>query len=330
MHRFNQQRERPMAIINGTDLRDFLVGDNIPTGNFFDAGDGNDIMLGGTGNDWFLGGKGADLMWGNSGNDFVDYHASDTGVFVNLAEHKGLGGYADGDSIWGIENVMGSNFSDVLIGDDGDNTLYGNGGDDWIHGGGGQDQLNGGDGNDTMFSDGGWASFDGGAGNDTADFSGRALGVNVNLANGTVGYMTAWNIGGHTYDLLNVENVNGTDHQDAIVGDAGDNILRGNGGDDFLTGGDGADTFAYDPAFHHGRVWGQNYTGPSFGHDTIMDFTPGQDHIKLDYRDFADFAAVQSHMTQVGNDTVITYDDHNSITLHNVSMASLHASDFQF
>lgn len=105
--------------------------------------------------------------------------------------------------------------------------------------------------------------------------------------------------------MLHVENVNGTDQQDAITGDANANILRGNGGNDFLTGGGGADTFAYDDAFHYHYWGGSSYAGPSFGHNTITDFTAGQDHIELDYRDFADFAAVQAHMAQVGNDTAL-------------------------
>jgi hypothetical protein len=45
---------------------------------------------------------------------------------------------------------------------------------------------------------------------------------------------------------------------------------------------------------------------------------------------FADFASVQSHMKQVGADTVITYDPANTITLQNVQTANLHAGDFLF
>jgi hypothetical protein len=44
----------------------------------------------------------------------------------------------------------------------------------------------------------------------------------------------------------------------------------------------------------------------------------------------ADFAAVQSHMQQVGNDVVITVDADNSITLSNVNINSLGANDFLF
>jgi len=45
---------------------------------------------------------------------------------------------------------------------------------------------------------------------------------------------------------------------------------------------------------------------------------------------FADFAAVQNAMQQVGDDTVITLDADNAITLQNVNAASLQASDFAF
>ena len=50
----------------------------------------------------------------------------------------------------------------------------------------------------------------------------------------------------------------------------------------------------------------------------------------VDHTVFADYAAVQTHMTQVGADIVITFDGHDTITLHDVQMWSLHASDFVF
>jgi len=45
---------------------------------------------------------------------------------------------------------------------------------------------------------------------------------------------------------------------------------------------------------------------------------------------FANFAAVQSDMTQVGANTVITYDPADVITLTGVKTSSLLASDFHF
>jgi Ca2+-binding RTX toxin-like protein len=71
------------------------------------------------------------------------------------------------------------------------------------------------------------------------------------------------------------------------------------------------------------------FTG-SFGRDTITNFSPLHDNIVLAQSMFANFGAVQSDMTQVGANTVITQDAANVITLTGVKASSLHASDFQF
>jgi Ca2+-binding RTX toxin-like protein len=80
--------------------------------------------------------------------------------------------------------------------------------------------------------------------------------------------------------------------------------------------GNGKDTFVF---------------GAGFGHDTISDFTAAasaKDVIEFHDRLFADFAAVQA--AQVGSDVVITVDDFNSVTLLDVTLASLTADDFSF
>jgi Ca2+-binding RTX toxin-like protein len=297
----------------------------------FDAGDGNDIIYGGNGNDWFIGGKGGDFMFGGAGNDTVDYRTSDAGIVVDLYSHHGSGGFAEGDTFIGIETVIGSKFDDRLTGDDGDNLLNGFSGNDTLHGGGGFDQLYGGQGNDILFSDNGIASFDGGDGIDTANFSGEAAGVIIDLSAGTVQYnFNHWHHTGPVEDLLKVENVVGTEHDDLITGDAGNNVIHGGGGNDQMIGGAGSDTFSYTPAqMFAGNGFGGGFGSPGpFGHDYIADFTVGQDHILFDGHQFGDYASIVSHMTQVGNDTVITLDADNSVTLHNVQMGSLHASDF--
>jgi hypothetical protein len=68
----------------------------------------------------------------------------------------------------------------------------------------------------------------------------------------------------------------------------------------------------------------------TFGNDSIANFTTGRDGINLDHTEFADFAAVQSHAQQVGNDTVINYDANSSITTLSTLVSNLHASDFHF
>ena len=70
-----------------------------------------------------------------------------------------------------------------------------------------------------------------------------------------------------------------------------------------------------------------------FGKDTIADFenTGGtQDIIQFNRAVFADFAAVESHMMQVGSNVVITLDDNNVIEIQNVSLSELHAGNFLF
>src|SRR4051812_2111995 len=159
--------------------------------------DGNDTIVAGHGNDTIFAGKGSDFISGGNGVDTLHYGASDKAVQVNLATHSGHGGFAEGDGIFEIENLVGSEFNDTLIGDSNANTINGGDGNDVIHGGGGLDTLIGGNGNDTLYSDNSIASFNGGDDIDTADFSGRTQpsyydyhpgGVYVNLLHHIVEY----------------------------------------------------------------------------------------------------------------------------------------------
>ena len=111
------------------------------------------------------------MIDGGSGNDTVDFSGSTAGVHVDLRVAlnpiPGLGGYAQGDLISGVENVVGSDFADMLIGDEGDNRLDGGAGDDTIYGGPGNDYITGGDGDDIIVGGmDGQDSLFGGAGND--------------------------------------------------------------------------------------------------------------------------------------------------------------------
>jgi hypothetical protein len=63
---------------------------------------------------------------------------------------------------------------------------------------------------------------------------------------------------------------------------------------------------------------------------TITNFSPAHDNIVLAQAMFANFEAVQSHMMQVGANTVITYDPANMITLTDVKASTLQAGDFKF
>jgi Ca2+-binding RTX toxin-like protein len=136
------------------------------------GGAGDDRLDGGDGNDTLEGSAGADALTGGAGVDTASYAGSAVGVSVNLATGAGSGGDAQGDTLGGIEQVLGSAQNDFLTGDAGANTLWGGAGDDVLGGGGGGDLLKGGAGSDrfvyTALSD----SAVSGLGKDTiADFS---------------------------------------------------------------------------------------------------------------------------------------------------------------
>ena len=101
---------------------------------------------------------------------------------------------------------------------------------------------------------------------------------------------------------------------DTLIAGIGIQVLIG-GPNDTLKAGLGFDTFVF---------------APSFGMNTINNFSPILDSIQLPKSEFANFAAVQGDMQQVGANTVITYDAADVITLTGVRASNLHGSDFHF
>jgi Ca2+-binding RTX toxin-like protein len=109
--------------LTGSKYNDFLVGD------------GNDNILNG--------GKGNDSLWGQGGQDTASYDDAESRVTVDL---RIVSGYqntsgAGQDSLLGIENLTGSNYNDILIGDGNNNTLSGGAGDDTLYGYAGNDTF---------------------------------------------------------------------------------------------------------------------------------------------------------------------------------------------
>ena len=90
----------------------------------------DELLRGNGGSDLLVGSAGSDTLDGGTGFDTADYSGSDAGVAINLAASSGVGGYAEGDSLSGIERIVGSDFADQLIGSDGAQTLIGGAGDD--------------------------------------------------------------------------------------------------------------------------------------------------------------------------------------------------------
>lgn len=161
---------------NGNAIGGDATGDNFSgfenlTGSKFDdklAGNGLDNEISGLdANDTLRGGGGADHLIGGAGLDTADYTGSAAGVTVNLGADTASGGDAAGDTLDGIENLIGSNNADTLTGDGGPNTIDGRGGNDHIFGGGDKDRLFGGNGDDRISGGQGVDRDTGGAGADT-------------------------------------------------------------------------------------------------------------------------------------------------------------------
>ena len=281
---------------------------------------GDDTLLGLGGDDRLLGGYGADIIDGGDGIDTADYIWSDQGVIVDLSTGMGTGGEAEGDVLISIENLSGSNYSDMLTGDSSTNRLFGMDGDDILQGGAGDDRLTGGVGADVL---------DGGAGIDIADYSAADSAVFLSLATGgTSGEATGDSFTSieTVYGSAFNDTISGDDLANRLVGNAGNDSLFGAGGIDYLLGGEGndilnggsgADVFVFEGVF---------------GDDIIEDMWAGAsrtDRIWLKDQGVANWDELQSHIHQSGDDVVLEFDN-GTITLQDMVIADLHTDDFIF
>ncbi|MBD8876642.1 M10 family metallopeptidase C-terminal domain-containing protein [Roseibium polysiphoniae] len=299
----------------GSQYNDTLTGDT--ANNYLSGHNGDDTLNGGSGHDILRGEAGADTLIGGAGNDWAFYNNSNAAVTVNLGD--GLaesGGHAQGDTLSGIERVLGSQHRDTITGDSGNNFLSGHNGDDTLNGGSGHDILRGDAGADTLV---------GGLGNDWAYYDNSNTAVTVNLDDGLT------ETGGHAEGdtLSGIEQVFGSKYDDIIIGSwvrnylsghtgndtldggDGDDVIRGDQGNDTLTGGSGSDTFLFLTA---GEA------------DTITDFEDGFDIIRigLGLTSFVDLAVSDS-----GADAILTFAS-NSILIQNFDYNLLSSDDFAF
>jgi Ca2+-binding RTX toxin-like protein len=235
---------------------------------------------------------------GNGGSDTVSYALVGTGVnigdytsgiSVNLATGVGSFGWALGDTYVGVENLVGSQHSDVLIGNyqanilDGGgspDTIYAGGGADTVLGAGGFDFLYGEAGNDVM--DGQWQTdkLYGGDGDDRiwggsnyinhfypgTNYADVLYGGGGNdQLRGDVRVLTGWTEYDPSLDFM--------PGADELHGGSGNDRLNGDGGNDTLWGDTGADTFEFDTRYVVKAVNGSSFAITPGG-DVIKDFRP--------------------------------------------------------
>jgi Ca2+-binding RTX toxin-like protein len=250
-----------MAVINGNGGNNLLIGTDDPdtisgrAGNDTLFGDGNnDTLFGGSGNDRLYGGEGTDRLFGGDGNDLlsggggndsldggngndtVDYSDApesdgdeDSGVEADLTAGFAHDTETTTDRLRSIENFIGSQFDDEVIGTGGRNILTGNDGDDDFWGRGGNDSINGGEGYDDL---------DGESGNDLLSGS-----LDDDELFGGNGSDTLW--GGADDDYVNGgsgnDKLDGGDGDDVLIAAEHNDTVWGNGENDYIDGGAGAD-----------------------------------------------------------------------------------------
>ena len=145
--------------------------------------------------------------------------------------------------------------------------MRGDAGDNRLNGSNGNDNLFGRGGNDILVGSTGADGLNGGGGNDTASYAEASARVRADLVNPGVNTGDA---AGDSY--TSVENLAGSDFNDTLRGNAGDNRLIGNDGNDglfgragadvllggfgndVLNGGGGLDTFVFANGFGNDRV----------------------------------------------------------------------------
>ncbi|GGF86621.1 hypothetical protein GCM10007301_53140 [Azorhizobium oxalatiphilum] len=335
------------STLDGGEGNDTLIG-----------GAGDDILLGGDGDDRLIGRAGADILVGGAGIDTADYSGSvapQDGVTVDLSNGTGTGGDAEGDFLSGIENIVGTNAADVLIGDDNANvisvgdglygavdTVFAGGGDDIVIIGEGSAIADGGEGFDQVvisfadetqgvtfsFADGATANGSTFTNFESMDVSGSRF---SDTFYGDAGSDTVYAAGGNDIlyggdgrDYLRGEAGNdslyGGNGHDSLRGGSGDDRLEGGWGNDFLVGGSGSDTFVFDDL--------------NASRDRIIDFEAGDDGDKIElslYRQsetgihsFDDFL---DHLTQTDQGLYLDLSGHGDwaigVIIEGVNIADL-------
>jgi Ca2+-binding RTX toxin-like protein len=190
--------------LNGGGGADTITG--LGGNDTLDGGTGNDTMIGGTGNDSYVVDSASDVV-DETGGDGVDLVLSS--VSFNLSDTIDAKGAIENLTLTGSAAIGGTGnaLANVITGNAGNNSLAGLGGADTLNGG---------------------------AGSDTANYVASAAGVNVSLQTGT---SSGGDAAGDT--LVSIENLTGSNSNDTLEGNAGNNVLSGG------ANGSGGDTVSY-------------------------------------------------------------------------------------
>jgi Ca2+-binding RTX toxin-like protein len=212
----------------GSDHNDTITGDE--NTNFIWGNGGDDVINGGGDLDLIDPGDGDDTSNGGSELDpttdmDIYYVSGATGTAtVDLQAGTASGSGIGSDTLSDFENVVGSNFADVISGDGGSNILFGGAGNDLLDGRGGFD----------------YASYWFAAGPVNANLSSGSS-TSAVVPNPDAGGVPA-DVGEGSDTLQALEGLLGSiSFGDTLTGDNFANYLDGDGGTDTISGGGGDD-----------------------------------------------------------------------------------------
>ena len=219
-----------------------------------------------------------------------------------------------------VNTMHGENGDDFITATGNLNPAFGEANNDQLFFVGQQNQLNGGDGNDWLGVSGDNIALVGANGADWLGATGNGNTVTGQVGDDTVSGAARqlplrrgrgdWvGISGNNYPLF------GGAGADFVAATGNGNALDGGAGNDVLVAaaGHSNDTFV----FHAG-----------YERDTVQGFAVAGDVVNLETFGIANFATLQTYMSQVGSDVAIGLNGTDILTLQNVAIASLTAATF--
>ena len=227
--------------ITGSAYGDILTGSSV-----------SNIIHGESGDDTISGNDGSNVLDGGDGIDTLSYSfysnsVDNKGLTIDMSTGNAIHGTYE-DLVSNFENLVGTDYDDVLTGNTNINTISAGAGDDIVYATAGND------------------TYDGGTGTNTLDYSKSLGSITAKLSTGLV-------IGSETGTdkISNFSKLIGSTGNDTISGNSNANTLDGSDGDDVIDGvggvntliaGDGVDTLI-------ARSGADTYDGSGDGADTV-------------------------------------------------------------